>query len=65
MSKSYHVKELLRLGEIFVVNRCEYFMENKSILRTFSQTKILVVLIKIVWRHWMNSKIHKISKGKR
>ena len=52
-----HQRELLTSGVVFTVNRYEYFMENKNMIRTFcgcepskkttlSLIKILLVLIK-------------------
>ena len=45
-------------------------MKNKNVIRTFKKNafsliKIVLVLIKKAERHWMNSKIRKISKGKK
>ena len=39
---SYHVKirELLTSGGVFTVNRYEYFMENKIIIRTFCGSNV-------------------------
>ena len=53
-TQSKNLRELLTSGVIFAVNRYEYFIENKNIVRTFcgckpSKTKdikILLVFIK-------------------
>ena len=67
-------RKLLTPGVIFAVSRYKGFMKN-NIIQTFCGCKpakkdtllhqSFTGSNKKVQRHWMNSKIHKISKGKK
>ena len=74
---SYHVKirELLTSGGVFTVNRYEYFMEKKIIIRTFCGSKRSkknniephqnFTCYKKTWRLWINFKAYRLSKVKK
>ena len=74
---SHRIKKekIINARSKFAVSRYKGFMKNKNIIRTFCGYKpskkdtlshqSFTSSNKKAQRHWMNSKIHKISKGKK